>query len=111
MADGKGVFSNACQELERISRMLLARNQLTTADVALLCPHQANQRILDNVAARLGVKREQVGSTIGRYGNTGCASAFITLAEFGPRLSPGGIVLIPVFGGGYSVGAAPLRRS
>jgi len=111
MSDGRAVFSIACRELQRISELLLSRNGLSVADIALLCPHQANQRIIDHVAAALNVAPEKVGSSIRHYGNTGCASAFITLAERGAALSPGDLVLVPVFGGGYSVGAVLLRRT
>ena len=111
MPNGKDVFIQACEGMEAAARLLLQRNGLTASEVRLLVPHQANQRIMDHVADRLEMRPGQLASTIARFGNTGCASAIITLIEYQAQLAEGELALIVTFGGGYSSGAALLRRT
>ena len=110
MPNGKDVFIQACEGMEAAARLLLERNGLTSKDVRLLVPHQANQRIMDHVADKLAIAPEQVASTIAHYGNTGCASAIITLEQHQQQLLAGELALIVTFGGGYSAGAALLQK-
>ncbi|HLS81216.1 MAG TPA: 3-oxoacyl-[acyl-carrier-protein] synthase III C-terminal domain-containing protein [Steroidobacter sp.] len=75
-----------------------------------LVPHQANKRILDHVAQDLALPAERLALTIDTLGNTGCASVAITLHRYADRVAPGEYAVLATFGGGYSVGAALLRR-
>jgi 3-oxoacyl-[acyl-carrier-protein] synthase III len=110
MPNGKDVFLQACAGMETAARLVLERNGLQASDVRLLVPHQANQRIMDHVAERLDMEPGRLASTIAHYGNTGCASAIITLVQHQHRLAAGELALIVTFGGGYSAGAALLQK-
>lgn len=110
MPNGKDVFVRACEGMEAAARLVLERNGLQASAVRLLVPHQANQRIMDHVAVRLGLHPEQLASSIAYYGNTGCASAIITLVQYQQELAPGELALLVTFGGGYSAGAALLQK-
>jgi 3-oxoacyl-[acyl-carrier-protein] synthase-3 len=110
MPHGKDVFVQACEGMEAAARLVLGRNGLVAADLGLLVPHQANQRIIDHVAERLALAPGRVASTIASYGNTGCASAIVTLDEHQHRLAGGDLALVLTFGGGYSAGAALLQK-
>ena len=110
MPHGREVFERACEQMANAVRVLLAANDLSLDDVALVVPHQANKRIIDHVARQLGLPPERMGLTIGSLGNTGCASVAITLHRYTSRVRPGAHVVLVTFGGGYSVGAALLRR-
>jgi len=110
MPNGKDVFIHACEGMEAAARLLLERNGLQSRDVRLLVPHQANQRIMDHVAERLEMNPGQLASSIALYGNTGCASAIITLVQHQQQLAPGELALVVTFGGGYSAGAALLQK-
>jgi 3-oxoacyl-[acyl-carrier-protein] synthase III len=110
MPNGKDVFIQACEGMEAAARLVLGRNGLKPSEVRLLVPHQANQRIMDHVAERLEMNPEQLASTIAHYGNTGCASAIITLVHHQHRLAVGEWALVVTFGGGYSSGAALLQK-
>lgn len=110
MPFGKDVFTQACREMAMSARDILTRNGLCPDDVHLLVPHQANRRIIDHVGRELGITCDRVASTVERFGNTGCASTLITLHEQSAQLVRNDLVLLTVFGGGYSAGAALLRR-
>lgn len=109
MPKGKDVFQQACREMARISREMLKKHGLEVGDLQMFVAHQANKRIIDHVAEELALPPERVANTVGTLGNTGCASAPITLIEHRNRLKRGDLVLMVVFGGGYSSGAALLR--
>ncbi|MBS0614186.1 MAG: ketoacyl-ACP synthase III [Proteobacteria bacterium] len=110
MPHGREVFHHAVAEMEQIGREILASAGLTQADISLVVPHQANLRILQALAERLGIDASRVAVSIDRLGNTGSASIPITLHRNEARVPPGGKVLMLSFGGGYSVGAALLQR-
>jgi 3-oxoacyl-[acyl-carrier-protein] synthase-3 len=109
MPHGKDVFHHACYAMENSVREMLAKHGLAPHDLALLVPHQANRRILDHVVGQLQILPERLATTLERLGNTGCASVPLTLAHYAGRLTPGDLVLLVAFGGGYSSGAALLR--
>jgi 3-oxoacyl-[acyl-carrier-protein] synthase-3 len=111
MHHGREVFARACQEIAGATREVLARNGLGIDDVRLFIPHQANKRIIDKVAQNLGLPPQRVAVTITDLGNTGCASVAITLHRHGNEVAPGDYIVLATFGGGYSVGAALLRRT
>ena len=110
MPHGREVFQNACDEMEQISREILAKTALKVGDLALVVPHQANLRILQVLSERLEIPNDRIAVSIDRLGNTGSASDPITLHRNIHRVPPGGNVLLVAFGGGYSVGAAILQR-
>src|SRR5205085_11612187 len=108
---GQQVFKYAVRKMYELCSDLLARNNLTTQDVAVMIPHQANRRIITAVAERLGFPCEKVIINIDRYGNT--TSGTIPLAtrdalESG-RLKKGDIVLFTAVGAGYTAGASLWR--
>ncbi|MFW6093971.1 MAG: 3-oxoacyl-ACP synthase III family protein [Pseudomonadota bacterium] len=110
MHEGRDVFARACEYLADETRTAMASLGLTVADIAWLVPHQANLRILTHVAKALGLPVERCLVTVDQLGNTGCASIPITLELAGGDVAPGDIVATTAFGGGYSCGAAILRK-
>jgi 3-oxoacyl-[acyl-carrier-protein] synthase III len=111
MPFGREVFARACEEMAHAVRNILAAEGLGCDDIRLLVAHQANKRILDRVADDLKIPGGQVAVTIDSLGNTGCASVAITLHRFAYQVLPGEFIVLVTFGGGYSVGAALLRRT
>jgi 3-oxoacyl-[acyl-carrier-protein] synthase-3 len=109
--DGRNVFKNASERMPQAVRTALERNGLTVADVALLIPHQANDRITQMVAKKLQIPVEKVARNIARYGNTTAASIPIALDEASRegRLKPGDIVVLTAFGSGFTWAAAVIR--
>jgi 3-oxoacyl-[acyl-carrier-protein] synthase-3 len=105
--EGQAVFKYAVKKMYEISRDLLDRHGLTVQDIKLLIPHQANARIINAAAEKLGLREDQVIINIDRYGNT--TAATIPLAtrdaiETG-RLKKGDLVLFASVGAGFTVGA------
>jgi len=109
--DGQAVFKYAVRKMTEIAETLLKRNGLTGADVDLFIPHQANLRIINSAAERLGMPLERVVINIAEYGNTTAATiplAMQTAREQG-RLKKGDLVLCASVGAGFTVGATLLR--
>ncbi|HTJ75437.1 MAG TPA: beta-ketoacyl-ACP synthase III [Acidimicrobiales bacterium] len=109
--DGREVFRRAVRVIVDSARVTLDRAGLTPDDVDLFVPHQANTRIIDSAATKLGLPAERVFVNIDRYGNTSAASVPIALAEAAEagRLHPGDLVLLTGFGAGMSWASALLR--
>lgn len=109
--EGQQVFKFAVQKMQDVCTNLLARNGLTAADVDLLVPHQANRRIIQATAEKLGLPEEKVMINIGKYGNT--TAGTIPLAARDAiaqgRLKKGDLVLMAAVGAGYTVGASLWR--
>ena len=105
--DGREVYRQAVRRMVGSSRKVLERAGLTVADVDRLVGHQANARILDAVADRLGVAPERRFVNVARYGNTSAASIPLALADAG--LEPGEQVLLTAFGAGMSWGSTVVR--
>ena len=109
--DGAAVFKYAVRKMYEVCRDLLERNHLTVADIAIMVPHQANRRIIDGAATRLGVPPEKVLINIDRYGNT--TSGTIPLGTNDAiqqgRLKKGDLVLFAAVGAGFTVGASLWR--
>jgi len=108
---GNEVFKVAVRSLSEVAQEALDANGLTAADLALFIPHQANRRILEATAKRLGVSDEQVYINVDRFGNTSGASIPIALDEANRagRIKPGDLVLLDAFGGGFTWASALLR--
>jgi len=108
---GRELFKIAVRAMEDSVRRTLETTGLSTDDIDLLVPHQANQRILDAVQQRLGIPAHKVIGNIERYGNTSSASIPISLDEVvrEGRLKPGDHVGLVAFGGGATWGATLMR--
>ncbi len=108
---GKEVFRHAVTNIAAAIEASLAEAGLTIADIDWFIPHQANQRILDGTARRLGIPPERVVSTVAVHGNTSSASVPLALATAlaDGRVKPGDLVLLEAMGGGFTWGAALLR--
>jgi 3-oxoacyl-[acyl-carrier-protein] synthase-3 len=109
--DGKNVFKNASEKMPEAVRIALQQNGLKVEDIALLIPHQANDRISQMVAHSLRLPVDKVMRNIHRYGNTTAASIPIALDEAiqEGRVRPGDIVVLTSFGSGYTWASAVLR--
>lgn len=109
--DGKRVFVNAVERMPEAVRTALAANGLTIDDVAVLIPHQANDRISLMVAQNLKIPVEKVIRNIERFGNTTAASIPIALDETvkAGRLKTGDIVILTAFGSGFTWASAAIR--
>ncbi|MPZ17770.1 MAG: beta-ketoacyl-ACP synthase III [Luteitalea sp.] len=109
--DGPSVFRFAVRKTEEIFRRLLERNRLTTADIALFVSHQANRRIIESAAHKLGLPEEKVVINIDKYGNTTGATIPLALddAVKARRLKRGDLVLLASVGAGFTVGSVLLR--
>jgi 3-oxoacyl-[acyl-carrier-protein] synthase-3 len=109
--NGNEVFKFAVRAIPRVTRQALKESRLTVGDVDWLVPHQANQRILDTIADRLGVPHERVVSIIEDTGNTSTASIPLALDRLytGGNLRPGHVCALVGFGAGLTWGAAVLR--
>jgi len=102
--DGREIFRLAVGGMTEASAEVLAKCGHTVDDVGLVVPHQANLRIIESVAKRIGAPMERVFLTIERYGNMSAATvpvALVDALEEG-RVAPGGLVLMPAFGGGLT---------
>ena len=109
--EGREVFKHAVVKLADVVQEALAANGLTGADVDWLVPHQANRRIIDGMARKLGLGANRVVVTIDRHANTSAASIPLALAEAAAdgRLQPGHLVLVEAIGGGLAWGASAIR--
>jgi 3-oxoacyl-[acyl-carrier-protein] synthase-3 len=108
---GSEVFKVAVRMFEECATTMLARHGLTPNDLALFIPHQANLRIIEVAAKRLGMPMERVFVNIDRYGNTGAASVYVALEEAvsSGRIQRGDLILLAAFGGGFAWGTALMR--
>lgn len=108
---GNEVFKVAVRSLSDVAEEAMKANGLTVADIDLFIPHQANIRILDATAKRLGLKEAQVYINVQRYGNTSSATIPIALDEANRegRLKEGDLLLFDAFGGGFTWGSALVR--
>jgi len=108
---GNEVFKVAVRSMTEISLDILKETGYTAADLNLFIPHQANQRITDAVAEKLGVAESVVYSNIAQHGNTSAASIPIALDECvsGGKIKEGDLVMMAAFGGGFTWGGALVR--
>lgn len=109
MPYGKDVFINACAYMVEGLQTLLSSKGLAFSDITYLIPHQANMRIIVQMASMLDFPIEKIFTNIEQLGNTGCASTAIALSQNLDKLVKGDLVGITVFGGGYSSGAMLIR--
>jgi 3-oxoacyl-[acyl-carrier-protein] synthase III len=109
--EGKETFKNAVQAMQTAAEEALRRCELDISRIKCIIPHQANRRIIDAVADRLGAKPEQLFINLHRYGNTSAASVAIALDEAvsSGRIQRGDLILLVVFGAGLTWGAAVIE--
>ncbi|MES2881411.1 MAG: beta-ketoacyl-ACP synthase III [Bacteroidota bacterium] len=107
--DGQPVFKAAVKGMADVSAELLERNNLTGDDIAWLVPHQANLRIIDATANRMGLPKEKVMINIQKYGNTTAATIPLCLWEWESQLKKGDNIVLAAFGGGFTWGATLVK--
>jgi 3-oxoacyl-[acyl-carrier-protein] synthase-3 len=109
--DGKETYKNAVTAMHTAAVEALRRCQLDITQITCIIPHQANRRIIDTVAERLGAKPEQLFTNLEKHGNTSAASVAIALDEAvqTKRIQRGDLVLLIVFGAGLTWGAAVIE--
>ncbi len=109
--EGQTVYKFAVKKMAEITEGLLTRNGLTGADLACFIPHQANRRIIESTAQRLGMPLERVTINIDRYGNTTAATVPLAMATAreAAKLHRGDRVLLASVGAGFTAGATLLR--
>ena len=103
--DGKSVFKFAVSNMADVSALVMERNGLTHEDVDWLVPHQANRRIIDATASRMGLDPSKVMINIDRYGNTTSATLPLLLNDYEKQLKKGDKLIFAAFGGGFTWGA------
>ncbi|HAQ65951.1 MAG TPA: 3-oxoacyl-ACP synthase [Bacteroidales bacterium] len=107
--EGQPVFKYAVSNMADVSVAIMERNNLSSNDIAWLVPHQANMRIIEAVARRMGLEKEKVMINIERYGNTTSATLPLCLWEWEPRLRKGDNIILATFGAGFTWGAIYLK--
>jgi 3-oxoacyl-[acyl-carrier-protein] synthase-3 len=110
MPYGKDIFVYACKYMISEVENIIKKNHFTLDDIDYLIPHQANFRIIDNVTKTLGLRNGQRIMNIEEIGNTGCASTLVALSQNWDRFLKDELIVITVFGGGYSSGAMLLKK-
>lgn len=107
--EGQSVFKFAVVGMADVAYQLLERNKLTGDDIAWLVPHQANKRIIDATANRIGIPSEKVMLNIMRYGNTTSGTIPLCLWEWESQLKKGDNLVLAAFGGGFTWGATLVK--
>jgi len=107
--EGAAVFKFAVTKMADVSEEVMKRNNLTADDIAYLVPHQANKRIIDATASRIGLAEEKVMLNIMKYGNTTNGTIPLCLHEWESKLKKGDNLIISAFGGGFTWGALYLK--
>jgi len=107
--DGKTVFKHAVTKMADVSAEIMEKNNLESDDVAWLVPHQANLRIIDATANRMGLTRDKVMINIEKFGNTTSGTIPLCLWEWESQLKKGDNIVLAAFGGGFTWGAIYLK--
>ena len=107
--EGPVVFKFAVTNMADVAAEIVERNKLTAKDIAWLVPHQANKRIIDATASRMGIGTEKVMINIERYGNTTNGTIPLCLWEWEKKLKKGDNVILAAFGGGFTWGSVYLK--
>lgn len=107
--EGKTVFKFAVTNMANVAAEIMERNNLTSNDVNWLVPHQANKRIIDATAERMGLGSEKVMINIQRYGNTTSGTIPLCLWEWEKNLNKGDVLILAAFGGGFTWGSVYLK--
>lgn len=107
--EGKQVFKFAVTNMAEVSAEIMEKNNLTSEDVDWLVPHQANLRIIDATADRMGLPKEKVMINIQKYGNTTAGTLPLCLWDYEKQLKKGDTLILSAFGGGFTWGAVYLK--
>jgi 3-oxoacyl-[acyl-carrier-protein] synthase III len=107
--EGQAVFKWAVSKMADASYEVMERNQLQANDVAYLLAHQANKRIIDATASRMGLPEEKVLMNIERYGNTTAGTIPLLMHDYGSGFKKGDNLILSAFGGGFTWGAIYLK--
>ncbi|HSG67886.1 MAG TPA: 3-oxoacyl-[acyl-carrier-protein] synthase III C-terminal domain-containing protein, partial [Bacteroidales bacterium] len=107
--EGQSVFKFAVKGMADVSAEMMERNNLKSDDVAWLVPHQANLRIIDATARRMGIDPGKVMINIQKYGNTTSATIPLCLWEWENQLKKGDNVILSAFGGGFTWGSVYVK--
>lgn len=107
--EGQAVFKWAVSKMADVSCEMMEKHNLKAEDLAWLVPHQANMRIIDAVANRMGLDKEKVMVNIERFGNTTSATIPLCLWEWESRLHKGDNLILAAFGGGFTWGSTLLK--
>ena len=103
--DGPSVFKFAVKNMADVSAEIMERNNLTGDNVTFLVPHQANKRIIDATANRMGIGYDKVMLNIQKYGNTTAATIPLCLFDYESQLKKGDNLILAAFGGGFTWGS------
>lgn len=107
--EGQPVFKAAVTGMADVSEEIMKKNNLSSDDVAWLVPHQANLRIIDATARRMGLSKDKVMINIHKFGNTTAGTIPLCLWEWEKQLKKGDNIIIATFGGGFTWGACYLK--
>ncbi len=107
--DGPSVFKFAVKNMADVSAEIMQRNHLAGGDVAWLVPHQANKRIIDATANRMGIGSDKVMLNIHKYGNTTAATIPLCLFDYESQLKKGDNLVLAAFGGGFTWGSVYVK--
>jgi 3-oxoacyl-[acyl-carrier-protein] synthase-3 len=107
--EGSAVFKFAVTNMADISAKIMERNNLKGEEIAWLVPHQANKRIIDATASRMGITEERVMMNIEKYGNTTAGTIPLLLWDYEKQLKKGDNLILAAFGGGFTWGAVYVK--
>ncbi|RKD92563.1 beta-ketoacyl-ACP synthase III [Mangrovibacterium diazotrophicum] len=107
--DGQTVFKYAVSRMADVAVEIMDKNNITPENLAWLVPHQANMRIIDAVARRMKINREQVMINIEKYGNTTAATIPLCLFDYEKQLKKGDNIILAAFGAGFTWGSVYLK--
>jgi len=107
--EGSSVFKFAVTNMAEVSAQIMAKNNLKAEDVDWLVPHQANKRIIDATANRMGIGMDKVMMNIEKYGNTTAGTLPLCLWDYESRLKKGDNIILAAFGGGFTWGSIYLK--
>lgn len=107
--EGKQVFKFAVTNMAEVSAQIMEKNNLSSDDVNWLVPHQANLRIIDATANRMGLPKEKVMINIQKYGNTTAGTLPLCLWDYEKQLKKGDNLILSAFGGGFTWGAVYIK--
>ena len=103
--DGQPVFKSAVKNMADVSAEIMEKNNLKSSDIQWLVPHQANKRIIDATARRMGIGNEKVMLNIEKYGNTTAGTIPLCLWDYENKLKKGDNLVLAAFGGGFTWGS------
>jgi len=107
--EGSAVYKFAVTNMADVSAQIAERNNLTSGNIAWLVPHQANKRIIDATASRIGITEDKILMNIDRYGNTTAGTIPLLLWDYEKKLKKGDNLLLAAFGGGFTWGAVYVK--